>query len=177
MQRVQAGDTLAFEYLWDRYCGLVYGVALRVVGEPGAAEDITQIVFLKIWARPAAFHGGSLGGWLSRVTHNLAIDVIRRRGRAVFVELNPDAPTEWTLDEVVLARIEEQRLRESLRALPEHQRVLIHLNFFEGKAHEEIATLTRLPLGTVKTRIRAGIGRLRAAFAEPQHSAQPTVWE
>ena len=79
MDRVRVGDTAAFEALYDGYHRLVYGVALRVLSDPGSAEDVTQAVFMKIWSNPELFRSGNFGAWIVRVARNRAFDALRAR--------------------------------------------------------------------------------------------------
>lgn len=129
-----------------------------------AAEDLTQAVFLKVWSQPEAFESGNFGAWISRVTRNRALDTLRTRALRVEGEMPVDVPLAGSLDETVFAHLDGERVRVALGALPEEQRSPIELGFFGGVTHEEIARLTATPLGTVKTRIRAGLRKLRAAL-------------
>jgi RNA polymerase sigma-70 factor (ECF subfamily) len=160
MERVRAHDADAFEALYDGYHRLVYGLALRVLSDPGAAEDVTQAVFLKIWDSPALFHGGNFGAWIARVTRNRAFDVIRSRSARAEGEFPESLP----LDDTAIANVDGARVRDALARLPAEQREPIELGFFGGVTHQEIARQIGLPLGTVKTRIRSGLRRLRNAL-------------
>lgn len=164
MERVRHRDTAAFEALYDGFNRLVYGIALKVLGDIGAAEDLTQTVFLKVWTAPNAFGGGNFGAWLARVTRNRALDVLRARQSRPEAEFPADVALEGALDEVVFATLDGDRVRSALSTLPEDQREPIELGFFGGLTHEEIARRSALPLGTVKTRIRAGLKKLRNAL-------------
>jgi len=160
IDRVRGRDRAAFEALYDRFKFVVYGVAIRMLGEQTAAEDVVQGVFLTLWSRPYAFGEGNLGAWLARVTRNRCLDLMRSR-KAREQEIPVELIAEGTLDEAVFARLDGERVRAALAALPEDQRVPIEMGFFEGITHAEIATRTGAPLGTVKTRIRTGLRRLR----------------
>lgn len=162
MARVRERDVAAFEALYDAYHRLVFGIAFRMLGERAGAEDLTQAVFLKVWSAPEAFVTGNFGAWISRVARNRALDVLRSRSLRAEDEMPLDTPAEGMLDEVVFARIDGLRVRTALAALPEEQRSLIELGFFGGVTHEEMARRTATPLGTVKTRIRTGLRKLRA---------------
>ena len=168
MLRVRERDVGAFESLYDAYHRLVYGIAVRMLADSTSAEDLTQSVFMKLWSSPDSFHGGNFAAWISRVTRNRAIDSIRSRaGRAegeMPVDVPLDVPLEGALDEVVSAQIDAERVRAALALLPEDQRQPIELGFFDGVTHEEIARRTAIPLGTIKTRIRTGLRRLRTAL-------------
>lgn len=148
--------------LFDRYGSLVFSIALRVLRDSATAEDIMQEIFFQVWENPRSFISarGSLGGWLSVVTRNRAVDVLRRR--------KPTDP----VDEVVLVaksnvaveverHIMMDKLRILLESLPPDQQRSVELAFFEGLSHSEIAAKTGIPLGTLKTRIRAALTSLR----------------
>lgn len=161
MQRVAARDPEAFELLYDRYHRLVYGVALRVLGDAAAAEDVTQGVFLKLWSSPDSFSAGNFGAWIARVARNRSLDVVRSRSARSTDEIPASLPDDDVLEERAIARIDGERVREALNRLPAEQRDLLELGFFAGITHEQIARRTGVPLGTVKTRIRTGLRRLR----------------
>ncbi len=164
MARVRERDAGAFEALYDAYHRLVYGIAARILHDAMAAEDVTQAVFLKLWSAPEAFQGGNFGAWLSRVSRNRALDVLRSRALRGEDEISHDVPLDTVLDDVVLSRLDGARVREALAALPDEQREPIELGFFGGITHEEIARRTATPLGTIKTRIRAGLRKLRVSL-------------
>ena len=166
MERIRARDTGAFESLYDGYHRLVFGVALRMLGDPGAAEDVTQTVFMKIWTSPDAFRGGSFTAWVSRVARNRALDVLRARSTHPESEIPADLPLDGALDDDVLTRLDAQRVRYALATLPAEQRSLIEMGFFSGITHQELARRTETPLGTVKTRIRSGLRKLRDTLGE-----------
>jgi RNA polymerase sigma-70 factor, ECF subfamily len=162
---VQQGDEYAMASLFDRYSKIVYSVALRVLRDPAAAEDVLQEVFMQIWRNPSGFVAtrGSLGGWLAVVSRNRSIDALRRK-----------RPTE-SVDEMALAsnynladEAERNNMMEKARGvihqLPMEQRKTLEMAFFDGLTHSEIAEMTGDPLGTVKTRIRSALSTLRKAF-------------
>jgi len=164
MERVRARDAEAFEALYDRYHRLVYGVAMRVLADAPAAEDVTQAVFLKVWSSPALFRDGNFGAWIARIARNRAVDVVRSRTLHGESELAESLPAQDALEETALSQITGERVREALAQLPPEQRDPIELGFFGGATQEQIARATGLPLGTVKTRIRTGLRRLRHAL-------------
>jgi RNA polymerase sigma-70 factor (ECF subfamily) len=161
MERIRARDTAAFEHLYDAYHRLVFGIALRMLSDTTMAEDLTQSVFMKIWSSPDSFRDGNFGAWISRVTRNRALDVLRSRAARPVDEIPADIPMDGTIDDLVFAKIDSQRVRRALAALPAEQRSPIEMGFFGGITHEEIARQTGIPLGTIKTRIRSGLRRLR----------------
>ncbi|MBV8579224.1 MAG: sigma-70 family RNA polymerase sigma factor [Candidatus Eremiobacteraeota bacterium] len=166
MERVRARDAAAFEALYDGYHRLVFGIGLRMLGDPASAEDLTQTVFMKIWTAPDAFRGGSFVAWVSRVARNRALDVLRSKAVHPETEIPAELPLDGALDDDVFARLDAQRVRDALATLPAEQRGLIELGFFGGVTHQELARRTDTPLGTVKTRIRNGLRRLRASLGE-----------
>lgn len=162
MDRVRLHEPQAMAAVFDRYAGLVYSVALRVLRDAGQAEDVTQEIFFQLWRSPDNFSSGrgSLGAWLLVLARNRAIDLLRQR-----------RPTE-PVEEVVLAAstnlqseaersILMQRVRGILGDLPREQQDSLQMAFFEGLSHSQIAEKTGQPLGTVKTRIRSALTSLR----------------
>jgi RNA polymerase sigma-70 factor (ECF subfamily) len=164
MERVCERDVAAFEAIYDSYHRLVHGIALKMLQDTMAAEDLTQTVFLKLWSTPGAFAGGNFGAWISRVARNRALDILRSRALRAEGELPLDVPLLETLDETVFATLDGEHVRSALANLPDDQRRPIELGFFGGVTHEEIARRTSTPLGTVKTRIRAGLRKLRSSL-------------
>ncbi|HVI80978.1 MAG TPA: sigma-70 family RNA polymerase sigma factor [Candidatus Acidoferrum sp.] len=163
---VRSGDDRAVTELYDRFSPLVYSVALRVLGDTGAAEDLLQEIFMQLWRNPNLFDStrGNLGAWLSVVARNRAIDLLRRRKpesnlEDVIVSVNHDMSAAADRSRAM------QKVREALGGMPGPQRNALELAYFEGLSHTEIASKTGEPLGTVKTRIRAALSSLRKAFA------------
>lgn len=165
LERVEKRDQAAMAEIFDRYSGMVYSVAYRVLQDSAQAEDVTQDVFFQLWENPHVFASGrgSLGAWLAVVVRNRAIDQIRKR--------KPSDP----VDEVALtsgtnlaSEVERhtmvERVRGVLNGLPAEQRASVEMAFFDGLTHAEIAAQTGDPLGTVKTRIRAALISVRKAF-------------
>ncbi|MDQ2866074.1 MAG: sigma-70 family RNA polymerase sigma factor [Candidatus Eremiobacteraeota bacterium] len=162
--QVRARDADAFEALYDAYHRLVYGVAVRMLNDIAAAEDLTQAVFLKVWSTPELFRGGNFAAWIIRVTRNRALDVLRSRSVRAESELPESLPESDSIEDVAFASIDAERLRGALKKLPSEQREPIELGFFSGVTHEEIARQSGIPLGTIKTRIRAGLRKLRTTL-------------
>lgn len=162
---VQKGDESAMASLFDRYSKLVYSVALRVLRDPAAAEDVLQEVFMQIWRNPDSFTAarGSLGGWLAIVSRNRSIDTLRRKRPMVDVDDVPLASAFNLADEAERNSLMELA-RGVIRQLPAEQRKTLEMAFFDGLTHSEIAEMTGDPLGTVKTRIRSALLTLRKAF-------------
>jgi RNA polymerase sigma-70 factor (ECF subfamily) len=164
--RVRRRDMRAFEALYDAHHRIVYGVALRVLGDAHGAEDVLQSVFLKLWNAPELFRGGNFGAWIVRVTRNRALDVLRSRAVRNEGELPEALPEEETIEDVAFSRIDAASVRAALSDLPAEQREPIEMGFFGGITHEEIARRCNVPLGTIKTRIRSGLRKLRAVLNE-----------
>jgi RNA polymerase sigma-70 factor, ECF subfamily len=162
---MKTGDQSAMAELYDRYSSVVYAVALRVLGDTGAAEDVLQEVFLQLWRNPGAFDAarGSLGPWLAVITRNRAIDSLRRRRpetdiEDVILSVAPDLAGEADRSRAA------EKVRGMLGEMSTAQRSALEMAYFEGMSHSEIASKTGEPLGTIKTRIRAGLITLRKAF-------------
>lgn len=164
MRRVRGRDANAFEAIYDGHHRLVYGIALRILGDVGRAEDVTQAVFLKIWRAPETYRGGNFTGWIARVARNRALDVLRSVAAHDAGELPASLPEEDALEDRAVAEIDAARVRAALARLPDEQRVPIEMGFFGGVTHEEMARRAGVPLGTIKTRIRTGLRRLRGAL-------------
>lgn len=164
MERIRRRDAVAFESMYDAYHRLVFGIAFRMLGDRAAAEDCTQAVFLKVWSSPDGFKSGNFAAWIARVARNRALDMLRSRAAHPQSELPVDIPVDIPLDEAVFANVNAAAVRRALGELPDEQRTLIERGFFGGLTHEELAVQTGVPLGTVKTRIRNGLRKLRAAL-------------
>jgi RNA polymerase sigma-70 factor (ECF subfamily) len=165
MERLRTHDVDAFEQLYDGYHRLVFGIGVRMLQDPDMAEDLTQAVFLTLWTAPDAFRGGSFVPWLARLSRNRALDMLRTRSHGEG-EVPPDLPLEGGLDDEVFGRLDEERVRDALAALSLEQRMPIEAGFFGGVTHEEIARRIDVPADTVKTRVRAGLRKLRERLGE-----------
>lgn len=164
--RLRAGDDNAMADLYDRYSAIIYGVALRVLGDTTAAEDVLQEVFLQLWRNPLAFNAerGRLAPWLAVIARNRAIDLVRKRPREEDIDELPIS-TGVDLEDTAARRLALEKVRGVLAGLPPEQRQALEMAFFEGMTHTEIARRTGAPLGTVKTRIRSALLAVRKAFA------------
>jgi RNA polymerase sigma-70 factor, ECF subfamily len=179
LQRIAARDTAALAQLYDRHSRLLFGLILRIVGDRGEAEDLLQEAFVRVWTR-AGTYDAQMGGplpWIVRVARNCAIDRLRaRRVRAAVevsaldfatVEATMPAPGIQSPEAAVLVDERRRTLTGALADLPAEQRELIEAAFFEGYTHSELAQRLELPLGTVKTRIRAGMSAMRKRLEHP----------
>ncbi len=167
IEAVRRGDADAFARLYDRHGAMVFGVARRVLGNTAQAEDVAQSVFLQIWSKPQAFQGGSFAAWVATVARNASIDVLRSaavRTREPDMPLNLVAPGD--LDEEVFSRVRASAVGDALKTLPADQRDAIERAYFEGLSYREVAERLGEPLGTVKSRIRAGLRRLTDILRE-----------
>jgi len=165
LSRVQRGDEQAMAALYDRYSKVVYSVALRVLRDPAAAEDVLQEIFMQIWRNPDSFIAtrGSLGGWLAVVSRNRSIDALRRKRPMDSVE-DVALASPCNLGDEAERNVMMERARLVIQKLPAEQRKTLEMAFFDGLTHSEIAEITGDPLGTVKTRIRSALLTLRKAF-------------
>jgi RNA polymerase sigma-70 factor (ECF subfamily) len=165
LELVCSRNQQAMADLFDRYGGMVYSVALRVLKNPEQAEDVMQEIFFQLWRKPEAFtrERGSLGAWLLVVTRNRAIDFVRRRKPS-------DSPEDVVLHSKTNLASETERnllmgkVRDHLNSLPPEQQQTLNMAYFEGLSHTEIAEQTGDPLGTVKSRIRQALIGLRKAL-------------
>src|SRR5271165_355729 len=164
--RVRAGDQQALSELYDRYSKVVYGVALRILPDTGAAEDLLQDIFLQLWRKPDAFDSsrGSLAVWLAVIARHRSIDRLRQRRPETDIEDCVIAGGPDLRDETERALVVE-KVRSAMQEMSSDQRTALELAFFQGLTHTEIAEKTGEPLGTIKTRIRTGLKQLRARFA------------
>ena len=169
--RVAGGDAGALEQLYDRYVRQCFGLALRIVGDSALAEEIVQEVFLKVWSRPDSFSAqkGQFASWLLSLVHHRSIDELRRRSRT---EVALDDPVTGSLldtepdrdpdpGDQVWMREQERAVRRALAAISPDQRHVLELAYYGGLSQSEIAAKLKQPLGTIKTRMRAGLQQLR----------------
>lgn len=165
MQQIRERRPEALSRVYDLYSTLVYSIAMRVLRDGAAAEDIMQEVFLKIWQQPDSFadQRGSLCGWLAVVTRNRAID--RIRGGRQFENVDDlQLSNHFDLGAEAEREIMLEKVRTVLDTMPSDQRQAMEMAFFEGHTHTEIAEQTGQPLGTVKTRIRTALISIRKAL-------------
>ena len=170
LQRVTQGDREAFMELYQRYANLVYSMALRVVRDQQMAEEVAQDVFLKIWQKGALYDParGRFSSWLLSVTRFTAIDRLRYEKRRPTVEdTNEEVAQPRELQRLSADHAlweQGQQLRMLIEALPPEQREVVELAYFGGLTHRELAEQLNLPLGTVKSRLRLGLNKLRAMW-------------
>ncbi len=174
MARIGAGDIAAFEALYERFGALVYSTALQALADTQAAEDVAQEIFVRLWRRPGNFDPkrGRFVSWLLSVTRNRSVDELRSRGRRRRLQTDPPEAAENSPDPSgrddpalsALASDDRAAVREALAGLPQPQRQAIEMAYFGGMTQVEIAEALQQPLGTVKTRVRMGMRKMRASL-------------
>ncbi|MBV9464638.1 MAG: sigma-70 family RNA polymerase sigma factor [Solirubrobacterales bacterium] len=166
------GNADAFEVIYDRHAGAAYSLAARLCGSGGAAEDVVQEAFLSLWRGRDYYQPtrGEVRSWLLGIVHNAAIDRLRRSGvherrraSAEGIEERLEAP-ERTETEVA-RREQASEVRAALERLPEEQRQVIELAYFDGLTHSQIAARLEQPMGTIKGRMRLGLLKLQTQLA------------
>jgi RNA polymerase sigma-70 factor, ECF subfamily len=172
LARVARGDQAAFATVYDRCATQVYGLVRRVVRDPAQSEEVTQEVMLEVWRTASRFdpYRGSATAWLMTMAHRRAVDRVRsglaaaqREARAAVAEIDYDV-----VAEEVETRLDAQRVRRCLETLTELQRESVTLAYYGGYTYREVAGLLGVAVGTVKTRMRDGLIRLRDCVgAEP----------
>lgn len=159
--------------LYDRYGGIAYGLAYRITSDGTAAEDVVQDAFVSIWKQAPRFDParGQVRSWLLTIVHHKAVDAVRRRANraeralpegpdeAVATTGQPESLAEWMM--------EAEAVRDAVRQIPDEQRQTIEMAYFAGMTHVEIAERMGVPLGTVKSRLRIGIEKMRE-YLRPQ---------
>jgi RNA polymerase sigma factor (sigma-70 family) len=167
--RLSEGDETALGEVYDQYSSFVFGLAQRVIGDPRAAEDVSQEVFLHMWEHPDAFdpERGSLRTWLGTLAHRRAVDYVRReeaRRRRAQREAGHRPTHIPDVEEMATALVRAERVRNALDVLPEEQRRCIQLAYFGGKTYRQVAEVLGIPEGTAKSRLRLGLRRIAEAL-------------
>ncbi len=162
VSQLQQGNEKAFNYLYDNYCGALYGIIKSVVQEQETANDVLQEVFVTIWRKINSYDPGKgrLFTWMLNVARNASIDKIRSKGHRDQLK---NQPLSDNVDITVTSHsmINDVGLKRLISKLKQEHRMLIDLSYFQGFTHEEIAKSLNMPLGTVKTRIRSALTQLR----------------
>lgn len=169
--RVASDDAEALGELYDGYGRVVFGLVYAMLGSPEAAEEVTQDVFAHVWrdARSYRAERGSVRTWLLAIARNAAIDRFRRTGGRAARERPLDETAERAdpaADELLERAVQTDRVRRALAGLPPDQRTVIALSFYGGYPQSEIAARLGIPLGTVKSRARAAMEKLRTSLAD-----------
>jgi len=179
IQQITQGNEQALSQIYDSTSSLVYGIAIRILGDKADAEEVALDVYSQIWRGASGFRPerGTVLGWVTVMARTRAIDRLRSRKRRPEEELAApvnDKPAATPSPEQ--STIEKQQsllVRTALASLPQNQRELLELSCYSGFTHSELAQKLNLPLGTVKTRLRMGVSRLRELLAaSPGESAQ-----
>lgn len=170
---IQGKDVRALEQFYDRHRVLAYSLALRVVGNPGDAEDVVQEAFLNLWRAAGTYRAerSSPRSWLLSIVHNRSIDKLRGRQsrvQPVALEEGMDIPDSVDVWRQVAQNLTGQDVKRALQQLPAEQREAIELAYFQGYTHTQIAQLTEVPLGTVKGRMRIGLHKLKSLLEGSQ---------
>jgi RNA polymerase sigma-70 factor (ECF subfamily) len=165
-----SADRTAFAVLFGHFAPRVKSYMTRMGAEPVLAEELAQETLLMVWRKAASFdpEKAAPSTWIFRIARNLRIDAARRGAREAAVPPPDEAASEPAPDEMLLVRQSETRVRAALLGLPSEQAEVVRLAYFSEKAHSEIAEELKLPLGTVKSRLRLALGRLRAALGDLQ---------
>jgi RNA polymerase sigma-70 factor (ECF subfamily) len=172
---IARADADALSALYDRYHRLVFSIARNAVGDQATAEEITLDVFTQVWQKAGTYRAdrAKVSTWLTSITRYRAIDELRRRGsraeqRSVaWADLPPSAePTVGGPETVIELSMQRRRVHTAVAQLPDAQKEALGLAYFRGLSHTEIAASLDLPLGTVKTRIRLAMGKLRQLLAD-----------
>ncbi|MFQ6019401.1 MAG: RNA polymerase sigma factor [Dehalococcoidia bacterium] len=166
---IRRREPRAMELLYDRHCRQAFGLAYRILGDGPSAEDAVQEAFLTVWRQAHRLEPArGVVSFLMTVVHHKAIDLLRtRRGQtARYLPLNPAAIEQQGADvlETVADSLRRDAVKEALRSLPQEQRQPIELAYFGGLTHVEIAEALGVPLGTVKSRLRLGLEKMRSAL-------------
>jgi RNA polymerase sigma-70 factor, ECF subfamily len=172
LARVAHGDQDAFASFYDMTSRTVFGIVLGVIRDRAQAEEVTQEVYVEAWKQAPRFDAGqgSPTSWLNTIAHRRAVDRVRSAERSHQREQRhaeaEGAHVAVDTSDIVIANVEGERVREALRTLPEAQRTALRLAYYEGQSHRDIAESLGIPLGTVKTRIRDAMKRLRSQLGE-----------
>jgi RNA polymerase sigma-70 factor, ECF subfamily len=167
LERVSRGETAAFENLYERVAGSVFGIIRRVLRDPAQSEEVAQEVLVEIWRSASRFDParGTATTWIHTMAHRRAIDRVRSaqasRDREERVAVRDHQPAYDVVAEAVVTRLEQQQVRQCLESLTDLQRESVTLAYYGGYSYSEVAGLLDAPLGTVKTRMRDGLIRLR----------------
>jgi RNA polymerase sigma-70 factor, ECF subfamily len=163
--QVARGDSAAFGAVYDQVAGQVFGLARSVLRDPAQAEEVCQEVLLDVWRNAARFDAsrGTAMAWLMTLAHRRAVDRVRAQQAAAAREQRAARPevSYDTVAETVEARLDAERVRRCLGSLTDLQRESITLAYYQGRTYREVAALLSVPVGTIKTRMRDGLIRLR----------------
>ena len=178
LERIAAKDKDALNILYSRYMTPVYSLSLHMLKQPPLAEEVTQDVFLNIWLKADSFNAsrGNPRSWIMSVTHHRVVDVIRAR-RRIYTMSDPEGyetlerlpSSEPSVESQVTQSMDRERIVRALATLPDNQREVIELAYFEGYSQSEMAERLSQPLGTIKTRVRLAMQKLRTTLQEDDY--------
>jgi RNA polymerase sigma-70 factor (ECF subfamily) len=172
VERIAGGDAEALGDLYDRYGRVAFGMLYRMLPGPEAAEEVVQDAFHAVWRRASSYRPerGAVRTWLLAISRKAAIDWHRTRGkrteREVSIEGAADLVADGKVDERVVDALRAERVRNAVAELPAEQRDVLSLAFWGGYSQSEIAARTNTPLGTVKSRVRLGMTKLRERLVD-----------
>lgn len=170
LARMRAGDESALTELYDRYSGLVFPVAVRILGNPAEAEDVMQDVWLQVWRNTASYdeRRGTLAAWLLTITRSRALDAIRSRAARSRREeqVKAEAPATVASANSAESSSSRENVRKAIERLDPHHRSVLELAYWQGLSQREIAERMQQPLGTVKSWTRQALRELRGALPE-----------
>jgi RNA polymerase sigma-70 factor (ECF subfamily) len=167
LERVAHGDQLAFSELYDQFAPRLLGLIRRILIDPAQSEEVAQEVFLEIWQNASRFDAskGGASTWMMTMAHRRAVDRIRAsqasRDRDTRIGIRDYAPSYDNVAETVEVTIEHERVTRAMDRLTDLQREAVTLAYYGGYSHSEVSTMLKVPIGTVKTRLRDGMIRLR----------------
>jgi RNA polymerase sigma-70 factor (ECF subfamily) len=173
---VARSDEVALGELYDRFGRIAYGLALRVLRDPGLAEDAVQEAFLQIWRGAERFvpERAKASAWIMTLVHRRAVDVVRREERRRAEPLEDAAAVagaEGSAEDLAWLRFERERVQAALSLLPDQQREALELAYYGGFTQSELAERLGQPIGTIKSRMFAGLTRLRELLDSPHETA------
>jgi RNA polymerase sigma-70 factor (ECF subfamily) len=176
LKRMVQGEEKALEELMGHWSRPVFSLALRILGNPVAAEEVVQDVFYKAWKNAAVFQDqkGAFSSWILTMTHHAAIDALRRqrsRGSMVTSTLdtqNPVVAGSFVAPKSGITQWQKLKLEQAMQQLPDKQKKVVEMAYFDGLTREEMASILKEPVGTVKTRLRDAILKLSASFKDPE---------
>jgi RNA polymerase sigma-70 factor, ECF subfamily len=169
LERIREGDLESLEELYERYNRQAFALAYRMLSNRETAEEVTQDAFLSVWRQAATYRAGvgAARPWLLSIVHHRAVDRLRRtRERQPAVSLDEAwmKPSGSDVFSDVYRGLQREQIRQALAQLPDEQRVAIDLAYFHGTTYVEIAEMTDVPVGTVKSRVRLGLEKLKSSL-------------
>jgi RNA polymerase sigma-70 factor (ECF subfamily) len=173
LRQITDRDPRGIELLYDRYGGVAFALAYRLLGERGSAEDVVQEAFLNVWRQGATYdtRRGTVRTWLLTIVHHRAIDQMRsvrsKMGADTVIDDAMPLPAKEDTWTEVVQRLEHERVRQAMATLPPEQRQVVDLAYYGGFTHTEIAQRVGIPLGTVKGRMRLALDKLRDLLHVP----------